>query len=175
MARVTWPRQQYRANCSSETDTAFHRTYSCLLWFAFWCTPLNGDNILTPDKVCTMGFDSVGDGKAYLSFFFVKGVTVTQCLCYHSARDFLSLLYCCICICSLQLWNVFVYYSAVIFSRCSVMQSFTFIELIYGVWTNSLGLISDGFHMFFDCSALVMGLYAAVMSHWKATRTFSFG
>ena len=29
--------------------------------------------------------------------------------------------------------------------------------------------------MFFDCSALVMGLYAAVMSHWKATRTFSFG
>jgi len=47
--------------------------------------------------------------------------------------------------------------------------------LIYGVWTNSLGLISDGFHMFFDCSALVMGLYAAVMSHWKATRTFSFG
>jgi len=58
---------------------------------------------------------------------------------------------------------------------CSVFQSFTFIELVYGVWTNSLGLISDGFHMFFDCSALVMGLYAAVMSHWKATRTFSFG
>ena len=56
-----------------------------------------------------------------------------------------------------------------------ILQSFTFIELIYGVWTNSLGLISDGFHMFFDCSALVMGLYAAVMSHWKATRTFSFG
>jgi len=56
-----------------------------------------------------------------------------------------------------------------------VWQSFTFIELIYGVWTNSLGLISDGFHMFFDCSALVMGLYAAVMSHWKATRLFSFG
>jgi len=55
------------------------------------------------------------------------------------------------------------------------LQSFTFIELIYGVWTNSLGLISDGFHMFFDCSALVMGLYAAVMSHWKASRTFSFG
>lgn len=54
-------------------------------------------------------------------------------------------------------------------------QMFTFVELVYGVWTNSLGLISDGFHMFFDCSALVMGLYAAVMSHWKATRIFSYG
>jgi len=30
VARVTWPRQQYRANCSNGTDTAFHRTYSCL-------------------------------------------------------------------------------------------------------------------------------------------------
>ncbi|XP_064619343.1 proton-coupled zinc antiporter SLC30A5-like isoform X2 [Lineus longissimus] len=52
---------------------------------------------------------------------------------------------------------------------------FTFVELVYGVWTNSLGLISDGFHMLFDCSALVMGLYAAVMSRWKATRIFSYG
>ncbi|KAL8577189.1 hypothetical protein ACOMHN_047957 [Nucella lapillus] len=52
---------------------------------------------------------------------------------------------------------------------------FTFVELIYGAWTNSLGLISDGFHMLFDCSALVMGLYAAVMSRWKATRIFSLG
>ena len=54
-------------------------------------------------------------------------------------------------------------------------QAFTFVELIYGAWTNSLGLISDGFHMLFDCSALVMGLYAAVMTRWKATRVFSFG
>ncbi|XP_067935108.1 proton-coupled zinc antiporter SLC30A5-like [Watersipora subatra] len=53
--------------------------------------------------------------------------------------------------------------------------SFTFVELTYGAWTNSLGLISDGFHMLFDCSALVVGLYAAVMSRWKPTRTFSYG
>ena len=31
------------------------------------------------------------------------------------------------------------------------LQMFTFVELAYGVWTNSLGLISDGFHMLFDC------------------------
>uniref|UniRef100_A0A8C6X5J8 Zinc transporter n=1 Tax=Naja naja TaxID=35670 RepID=A0A8C6X5J8_NAJNA len=53
--------------------------------------------------------------------------------------------------------------------------AFTFIELFYGVWTNSLGLISDGFHMLFDCSALVMGLFAALMTRWKATRIFSYG
>jgi Co/Zn/Cd efflux system component len=55
------------------------------------------------------------------------------------------------------------------------LQCFTFVELTYGVWTNSLGLISDGFHMLFDCSALVMGLYAAIMSRWKPTRIFSYG
>ncbi|XP_065059962.1 proton-coupled zinc antiporter SLC30A5-like isoform X2 [Rhopilema esculentum] len=52
---------------------------------------------------------------------------------------------------------------------------FTGVELVYGVWTNSLGLISDGFHMLFDCSALVLGLVASLMSRWKATKVFSFG
>lgn len=52
---------------------------------------------------------------------------------------------------------------------------FTFVELSYGVFTNSLGLISDGVHMLFDCSALVMGLAAAVISQWKPTKIFSYG
>lgn len=52
---------------------------------------------------------------------------------------------------------------------------FTGIELLYGAWTNSLGLISDGFHMLFDCTALVIGLCAALMARWKASRTFSYG
>ena len=30
------------------------------------------------------------------------------------------------------------------------LQMFTFVELAYGLWTNCLGLISDGFHMLFD-------------------------
>ncbi len=54
-------------------------------------------------------------------------------------------------------------------------QAFTFVELIYGVWTNSLGLISDGFHMLFDCTALLFGLYASLMSRWKPTRLYSYG
>lgn len=62
------------------------------------------------------------------------------------------------------------------FLECGILfKLFTFVELIYGAWTNSLGLISDGFHMLFDCSALVMGLYAAVMSRWKANRIYSYG
>lgn len=56
-----------------------------------------------------------------------------------------------------------------------LFQAFTFVELFYGVWTNSLGLISDGFHMLFDCSALVLGLFAALMTRWKATRIYSYG
>ncbi|CAL1532421.1 unnamed protein product [Lymnaea stagnalis] len=62
-----------------------------------------------------------------------------------------------------------------IFYFLCINLCFTFVELLYGVWTNSLGLISDGFHMLFDCSALVMGLYASIMVRWKATRVFSYG
>lgn len=40
--------------------------------------------------------------------------------------------------------------------------SFAFVELFYGVVTNSLGLISDSFHMFFDCTGLLAGLIASV-------------
>uniref|UniRef100_G3Q1L1 Zinc transporter n=1 Tax=Gasterosteus aculeatus aculeatus TaxID=481459 RepID=G3Q1L1_GASAC len=67
------------------------------------------------------------------------------------------------------------YDSRQIFYFLCLNLAFTFVELFYGVWTNSLGLISDGFHMLFDCSALVLGLFAALMSRWKATRIFSYG
>ncbi|CAF0859794.1 unnamed protein product, partial [Didymodactylos carnosus] len=62
-----------------------------------------------------------------------------------------------------------------IFYFLCINLMFTFVELLYGAWTNSLGLISDGFHMLFDCTALVMGLYAALMTRWKPTRVFSYG
>lgn len=35
--------------------------------------------------------------------------------------------------------------------------------------------MSDGIHMLFDCSALVMGLLAAIISQWKPTRIYSYG
>uniref|UniRef100_A0A8C5C2N2 Zinc transporter n=1 Tax=Gadus morhua TaxID=8049 RepID=A0A8C5C2N2_GADMO len=67
------------------------------------------------------------------------------------------------------------YDSRQIFYFLCLNLAFTFVELFYGVWTNSLGLISDGFHMLFDCSALVLGLFAALMTRWKATKIYSYG
>ncbi|RZB39981.1 zinc transporter 7 [Asbolus verrucosus] len=53
--------------------------------------------------------------------------------------------------------------------------SFAFVELVYGVWSNSLGLISDSFHMFFDCTGLLAGLAASVITKWKANDKYSYG
>ena len=53
--------------------------------------------------------------------------------------------------------------------------SFAFVEFLWGTWTNSLGLISDLFHMFFDCTALLAGLVAAVVARWTANDKFSYG
>jgi len=53
--------------------------------------------------------------------------------------------------------------------------SFAFVELIYGVWTNSLGLISDSFHMFFDCTGLLAGLVATVITKWKSNDKYTYG
>ncbi|RNA01757.1 zinc transporter 7 [Brachionus plicatilis] len=53
--------------------------------------------------------------------------------------------------------------------------SFAFVELAYGIWTNSLGLISDSFHMFFDCTALIAGLIASVIAKWRANERYTYG
>merc|ERR1712203_168773 len=53
--------------------------------------------------------------------------------------------------------------------------TFAFVELFYGVWTNSLGLISDSFHMFFDCTGLLAGLVATVITKWRANDKYGYG
>ncbi|KAI7866900.1 cation efflux family-domain-containing protein [Spinellus fusiger] len=53
--------------------------------------------------------------------------------------------------------------------------SYMFVQLTYGVWTNSLGLISDAIHMFFDCLALGVGLFASVMGKWPSNSKYSYG
>ncbi|CAK8692395.1 unnamed protein product [Clavelina lepadiformis] len=62
-----------------------------------------------------------------------------------------------------------------IFYFLCINLCFAFVELTYGIWSNSLGLISDSFHMLFDCTALILGLIAAVMAKWKPSRMFSYG
>ncbi|XP_019965643.1 zinc transporter 7 [Paralichthys olivaceus] len=62
-----------------------------------------------------------------------------------------------------------------LFSFLCLNLSFAFVELSYGIWSNSLGLISDSFHMFFDCTALLAGLAASVISRWRSNDNFSYG
>jgi len=57
----------------------------------------------------------------------------------------------------------------------SLNFGFMFIELCYGVLTNSLGLISDAVHMLFDCLAVVVALVASGASVWPATDGYVYG
>jgi len=51
----------------------------------------------------------------------------------------------------------------------------TFLELIYGSISNSIGLISDAAHMLFDSTALAVGIYASYKATLPANKKFSFG
>ncbi|PWN51265.1 cation efflux protein [Violaceomyces palustris] len=62
-----------------------------------------------------------------------------------------------------------------IFQFLCLNLAFMGVQLMWGVWTNSLGLISDAIHMFFDCAAIGMGLFASVMATWKTDATFTYG
>ncbi|KAJ1024083.1 hypothetical protein NDA16_002922 [Ustilago loliicola] len=62
-----------------------------------------------------------------------------------------------------------------IFQFLIVNLAFMGVQLLWGVWTNSLGLISDAIHMFFDCAAIGMGLFASVMATWPTDSTFTYG
>ncbi|AAW44947.2 cation:cation antiporter, putative [Cryptococcus deneoformans JEC21] len=49
------------------------------------------------------------------------------------------------------------------------------VQMGYGVFTNSLGLISDAIHMLFDCLGLGVGLWASVAAMWKPDGRYTFG
>ncbi|EJD07475.1 cation efflux protein [Fomitiporia mediterranea MF3/22] len=53
--------------------------------------------------------------------------------------------------------------------------AYMLVQMLYGVWTNSLGLISDAIHMAFDCMAIAMGLFASVMATWPPNERFTYG
>lgn len=53
--------------------------------------------------------------------------------------------------------------------------SFAIVELVFGWITNSLGLISDSFHMFFDCTGLIAGLIASLITKWRSNDQYSYG
>ncbi|WVR03743.1 hypothetical protein IAU60_000738 [Kwoniella sp. DSM 27419] len=53
--------------------------------------------------------------------------------------------------------------------------AYMFVQMVYGVFTNSLGLISDAIHMLFDCLGLAVGLWASVAATWKPDGRYTFG
>ncbi|EKD19631.1 cation efflux protein/zinc transporter [Drepanopeziza brunnea f. sp. 'multigermtubi' MB_m1] len=53
--------------------------------------------------------------------------------------------------------------------------SFMLVQAVYGYLTDSLGLLSDSIHMFFDCLALGVGLFASVASKWPPSERFPYG
>ena len=53
--------------------------------------------------------------------------------------------------------------------------TFMFVEMGYGVYANSLGLISDAFHMLSDCLSIMVALLAAYISSGPADKVYTYG
>ncbi|WVF65868.1 hypothetical protein IAT40_000605 [Kwoniella sp. CBS 6097] len=65
--------------------------------------------------------------------------------------------------------------SSKIFYFLLLNLAYMFVQMVYGVFTNSLGLISDAIHMLFDCLGLAVGLWASVAATWKPDGRYTFG
>lgn len=50
-----------------------------------------------------------------------------------------------------------------------------FVEVIYGLASNSLGLLTDGAHMLLDCSAIIIGLYSRYLTKKSKNEIYNFG
>ncbi len=50
-----------------------------------------------------------------------------------------------------------------------------FLEITFGIFSNSLGLLTDGAHMFLDCSAIIIGVYSSYIAERPADGNFNFG
>jgi cation diffusion facilitator family transporter len=57
----------------------------------------------------------------------------------------------------------------------SVNVTYMVIELLVGIWSNSLGLIGDAGHMFFDNGALMIGLVASYIGKLPADAQYTYG
>ena len=57
----------------------------------------------------------------------------------------------------------------------SINLGFMFVQTFYALVSQSLGLLSDSIHMFFDCVGLFAGLVASIMSKWPPSESFPYG
>ena len=82
------------------------------------------------------------------------------------------------CVCGIGIWNMDQQVTR--FLKITLVVPFssenkTSKYLQYHMLSFSLGLISDSFHMFFDCTALLAGLIASVIARWGKNERFSYG
>eukprot|EP00755_Sulcionema_specki_P030255 Sspe_Gene.93934::Locus_66427_Transcript_1_1_Confidence_1.000_Length_1698::g.93934::m.93934/K14692/SLC30A5_7, ZNT5_7, MTP, MSC2; solute carrier family 30 (zinc transporter), member 5/7 len=49
------------------------------------------------------------------------------------------------------------------------------VEMLYGFYSGSLGLVSDSFHMLLDSSSVAIALYASFMATWPSNSEYPFG
>lgn len=62
-----------------------------------------------------------------------------------------------------------------IFSYLMLNTTFMFVQLLYSFRSKSLGLLSDSLHMALDCTSLLLGLIAGVLSKRPPSDKFPFG
>ncbi|EJS42361.1 msc2p [Saccharomyces arboricola H-6] len=62
-----------------------------------------------------------------------------------------------------------------IFSFLLLNTAFMFVQLLYSFRSKSLGLLSDSLHMALDCTSLLLGLIAGILTKKPASDKFPFG
>lgn len=62
-----------------------------------------------------------------------------------------------------------------IFSFLLLNTTFMFVQLLYSFRSKSLGLLSDSLHMALDCTSLMLGLLAGILSKRPPSDKFPFG
>ena len=50
-----------------------------------------------------------------------------------------------------------------------------FVEVIYGILSNSFGLLTEGAHMLLDCTSIMIGLYSSYLKEFKANNNYNYG
>ena len=153
--------------------------------FEFLATDMLSKPISKQQKGSFIGYSSVGNPlysltgetlkRTSMSMVTIIKNIIREILSHSDSRQIFYFLCLNLVFCVVELRLIIFF--CLIFFIFFEMFFFHSMHLIYsyGVFSNSLSLISDGVHMLFDCSALVLGLVAAVVSQWKPTRIFSYG
>jgi zinc transporter 5/7 len=148
---------------SSHADVEFHGdelgTYPWLLLFGGLFSYLSLEELLKSAFIVSVSANSLLPLNA-LNLPSVRQASSDSMI--SSVKDFLSVV-----------WSDSNSRRILIF--LSMNFTFMFVELSYGMMTNSLSLISDSGHMLLDCMGLVIGLYASYIARIRPNAQFTYG